>query len=106
MKTVRGFKLVRLRKDGTYGPLFMNRRQRLEPGKWLPAEDHRTKGFKHRPGWHLTKVPVAPHLSTKDRIWIEVEVKDYQEIQKPVHQGGEWILANWMKVIGPMEVAA
>lgn len=44
-----GYKLFRQRKDGTLGPLFINRRQRLEVGKTYEAEEHRTKGFAFRP---------------------------------------------------------
>jgi hypothetical protein len=47
------YKLFRVRKDGTLGPLFINRPQRVPVGKALVAEDHPTKGFAFRPGWHV-----------------------------------------------------
>lgn len=50
MKTIKGYKLLRLRKDGTLGPLFINARMRIPVGKWLKAESHPTKGYALRPG--------------------------------------------------------
>ena len=47
------YKLLRIRKDGSIGPLFINQKQRVPIGEWLDAEDHPTSGFAHRPGWHL-----------------------------------------------------
>ncbi len=93
-------KLVRKRKDGSIGSLFINRRAKLPFGKWLQAEDHPTKGYAHRPGWHCTFRPEAPHLSMKGRVWVEVEVEDYTVCKRPVSQGGEWLLAQRMKVLG------
>lgn len=101
MKTLRCFKLLRKRKDGTLGPLFINARQVIPIGEWLQAEDHPTKGFQHRPGWHVALKPEAPHLSTKGRVWMEVEVEDYRYFSRPVCQGGVWVLANRMRVLGP-----
>ncbi len=98
------YKLLRRRRDGTLGPLFINRPQVIPLGQWLPAEDHPTKGFAHRPGWHVAPEPIAPHLSTKDRVWMRVEIKDYATLQRPVCQGSVWFLAKWMKVLGPIEL--
>ena len=100
---MKAYKLLRQRKDGSLGPLFINRRQRIPIGEWLQAEDHPTKGYAHRPGWHTAAEPVAPHLSTKNRIWMEVEIDDYHSFKRPAHQGGEWLIANRMKVIGPVK---
>lgn len=93
------YKLVRLRKNGTLGPLFINRKQIFPINIWMPAEDHFTKGYSHRPGWHVTRNPYAPHLSKKGRVWVKVEVKDFEEIVRPENQGGIWWLAKWMKVL-------
>jgi hypothetical protein len=71
------FKLFRQRKDGSLGPLFINRNLVVPIGQWLPAEDHPTKGFAHRPGWHVSREPNAPHLSSEGRVWMQVEIKDY-----------------------------
>lgn len=99
-KIIPGFKLVRLRKDGTLGPLFINARQRIPIGKWLKAEEHLTKGFAFRPGWHCTTKPIAPHLSEKGRVWVKVSVKNATKIVRPDIQGGTWLLAKWMRVDG------
>jgi len=98
------YKLFRVRKDGTIGPLFINRKQRVEMNVWLDAEDHPTKGFAHRPGWHLTERPHAPHLKmSDDRVWYMVEVEGERRITRPKSQGGEWILADRIKVLHPVE---
>lgn len=96
------YKLFRVRKDGSLGPLFINRRQRIPIGEWLEAGDHPTKGFAHRPGWHLMDEPVAPHLSEKGRAWYAVEVEGERRYPRPSSQGGEWILGDRIKVIGPV----
>ncbi len=96
---MRAYKLLTKRKDGTLGPLFINRTQRVLVGEWLDAENHPTKGFKERMGWHCTSKPVAPHLSNKGRVWCEVEIQDFTKIERPEHQGGLWYLANKMKII-------
>lgn len=101
--TTVGYKLLRLRRDGTMGPLFINRRQVIPLGKWLPAEDHPTPGYQHRPGWHAAPAPMAPHLTTKGRVWCEVELKSVQLIPRPKAQGSAWYLAKKMKVIRRLE---
>lgn len=101
---MKGYKLFRLRKDGTLGPLFINRSQVIEIGIDYPAENHPTKGFAVRKGWHLTLKPVAPHLnmvlkSGEKRVWAEVGFSDYTFYDRPESQGGAWVLANKMKVV-------
>jgi len=93
------YKLFRQRKDGTLGPLFINRKQRIEVGVTYPAEKHRTKGFAYRPGWHCCSEMNAPHLSKKDRVWCKIEIKHYTEHQRPENQGGLWYTADVMKVL-------
>lgn len=97
------YKLLRKRKDGSLGPLFINQKQRIPIGEWLPAEDHPTKGYAHRPGWHCCLSPDAPHLSMKDRIWCRVDVREIYEHKRPKNQGGVWLIAHWMKVTKIME---
>ena len=92
------YKLFRLRKDGTLGPLFINRRQRVPVGVWLDAEDHPTKGYKHRPGWHAMDAPHAKHLTERDRVWMEVELDD---VESTVMMGRTWYVAQRMRVRGP-----
>lgn len=93
------YKLLKQRTDGSLGPLFINARQRIPIGQWLDAEAHPTKGFAYRPGWHCTLAPVAPHLSTKGRIWAKVEIENYKKYNRPESQGGTWVLAERMKVL-------
>lgn len=94
------YKLLKKRKNGTLGPLFINRKQVIPVGKWLQAEEHPTKGYAFRPGWHTTNSPKADHLSMKDRVWMKVEIKDYEPLKRPANQGGVWYIAQKMKVLG------
>lgn len=94
-----GYKLFNLRKDNTLGPLFINRKQRLELNTIYAAESHPTKGYAFRPGWHVCAEQNAPHLSKKNRVWCKVEISDWSEHKRPVCQGGLWYLANRMKII-------
>lgn len=98
MSTV-GYKLFRMRKDGTLGPLFINRTLRVPVGEWLEAEDHPTKGYAHRPGWHAAPTKHAPHLSEKGRVWCKVLLEGVREYPRPKSQGGTWLLANRLKVL-------
>ena len=93
------YKLFRVRQDGSLGPLFINQRQRIVPGVWYDAEDHPTKGYAHRPGWHAGGAPQAPHLSERGRVWFKVEVEDWYAFPRPQHQGTEWIIAKRMRVL-------
>lgn len=102
---IEGYKLVTVRKDGSYGPLFINKSQRLPVGEWLPAESHPTSGFKVRPYWHATSEPVAPHLSERGRAWVRVELDGVQEYARPESQGGVWYLADRMRIVGPVTPA-
>lgn len=93
------YKLIRKLKDGSLSPLFINRKSRIPFNTWLTAESYPTKGFAVRKGFHCTVVPIAPHLSMKNRVWVEVEVDDIEYYNRPESQGGTWILAQKMKVI-------
>jgi hypothetical protein len=93
------YKLIRKMKDGSLAPLFINKKSRIPIGEWLEAENHPTKGFSVRKGWHCTLTPVAPHLSEKGRVWVQVEVEDTELYNRPESQGGMWVLAQRMKVI-------
>jgi hypothetical protein len=94
-----GYKLFRLRKDGTLGPLFINRKQRLEVGKLYHAEEHLTKGFAFRPGWHICSEMNAPHLSKEGRVWAKVRFSNYTSHVRPESQGGLWYTANKMTIV-------
>jgi hypothetical protein len=99
------YKLFKLRANGTLGPLFINARQVIPVGQWLDAEDHQTKGFAHRPGWHCTSAPHAPHLalhpkSGPRRVWCLVEIAGrVKRYDRPLIQGGAWFLAPRMRVV-------
>lgn len=93
------YKLVRKLKNGSLSPLFINKKSRMLINEWLRAEAHPTKGFAYRKGWHCTLKPTAPHLSTKDRVWVKVSIKDCEYYNRPESQGGTWVLAQNMKII-------
>jgi hypothetical protein len=96
------YKLFRLRKDGTIGPLFINKKLVIKLGEWMDAENHPTKGFQVRAGWHVMAKPEAPHLKLEGRAWYEVEVENFSEEIRPESQGGKWFLANRMRVVAPL----
>jgi hypothetical protein len=97
--TMIAYKLVRKRKDGSIGSLFINRAEKLPFRKWLEAEDHPTKGFKDRQGWHCVAIPHAPHLSLKDRVWVKVRIRNYQIHERSEHQGHLWYVAQKIKIL-------
>ena len=92
------YKLVRKLKDGSIASLFINKKDRLPFNVWMNAELYPTKNFATRKGWHCTKYPNAPHLSMKNRVWVEVEIDDYIEYIRPESQGNVWLLAQKMKI--------
>lgn len=47
----------------------------------------------------LHTTTLGPHLSEKGRIWVEVLVGDHELYQRPMSQGGTWVLAQRMKII-------
>lgn len=106
---MKAYKLFRLRKDGTLGPLFIDATLRVPEGEWLTARHDIVKsGFAVRPGWHCCFIPHAPHLMTEfavpdtklKRVWCEIEIgEDYRTYDRPESQGGAWILAEEIKVV-------
>lgn len=96
---------MRLRRDGSLGSLFIDRKAVIPIGEWLAAKCIPTDGFAVREGWHCCfDTKSAPHLKEKlasgeQRVWVECEVKDYTTYDRPESQGGCWILANKMKII-------
>ena len=100
---MKAFKLLTVRKNGTLGSLFINKAQVIPIGEWLPAENHPTKKYRNRAGWHALMKPHAPHLSQRGRVWAMIEVSDFKMIERPKSQGGKWVLANAMKVIKTLE---
>lgn len=95
-----GYKLFRKRRDGSLGPLFINRSLRIYPGRTYQAEDHRTKGYAHRPGWHICHEPTAPHLRQGgDRVWCRVSFTHNKTLRRPASQGGTWYLGSTLRVL-------
>jgi hypothetical protein len=94
-----GYKLFSLKKDGTIGPLFINVKQRLNFNEECIAEEHLTKGFAFRPGWHICSTKSAPHLSKKGRVWAKVSFRDYDTHIRPECQGGIWYTAKFITVL-------
>jgi hypothetical protein len=94
------YKLFRLRKDGSISPLFINKTQRVQVGEWLQAEQHRTKGFAFRPGWHcVPSTDSAPHLGKQGRVWARVEIENVTTYERPASQGGRWFTAERLRVV-------
>jgi hypothetical protein len=93
------YKLLRLRKDGSLGPLFIDRKLRIPVNRWCKAKAVPTKGFAFRPGFHACANPVAPHLSKKDRVWCKVLLRGVTPHLRPDCQGGLWFTANHLKVV-------
>lgn len=101
-----GFKLVRKMKDGSLRPLFIERTRDLPVDVWLDANDVPTKGYQHRPGWHILEEPYAPHLSKKGRVWVVVEFEESGSSShyRPRSQGVLWYTARKMRIIGELKL--
>ena len=100
---MQAYKLMKLRKDGTLGSLFINAKEKYPTNTWMEARHIPTKGFAERTGWHCTLQPHAPHLKTdlangEKRVWVEVEIEDVEYYDRPESQGGTWVLARHMRI--------
>jgi hypothetical protein len=93
------YKLFRKLKNGEITSLFINKKERLSYNKWYEAKDYPTKGYAIRPFWHCVGKPEAPHLTTKNRVWLKVEIEDYIEYKRPAHQGCNWYLAKKIRIL-------
>lgn len=96
------YKLMKQRKDGTLGPLFINSSQRVPLNRWLKAEAHKKKGFAFRPGWHAFPKPGAhTRLDTEreGRVWCRVEIQGVKQFSASGTEGGVWYLAKRMRVL-------
>ena len=103
------YKLVRIRKDGTLGPMFVGTDD-VFPLHMIIAgtathRRMREKVFsklgwlKFRPGLHLTLIPYAPHIGIKDAdgvikwmhddtVWVECEIPDDKDYTAEAKQNG------------------
>ena len=101
---MKAYKLLRvLRSDGLLHPLFIDKKNPTPIGVWLKAKCIPTPGFQVRMGYHCCFIPYAPHLKTElasgeKRVWCEVEIEDYTVYNRPAQQGGQWLLAQRMKI--------
>lgn len=99
------YKLFTVRKDGTLGPLFINRHQVIPVGEWLTAGTHPRKGYAVRYGWHAMLRQSAPHLMKRDgglagnRTWALVELDSATVHHRPDKQGGSWVQGERMRVL-------
>lgn len=101
---MKAYKMVRKLSDGKLYPLFINKTEPTPIGEWMQAECYPTKGFAIRKGWHCCFHPIAPHLKEvlsngEQRVWVECEVEDYTTYERGEKFGGDWILADRMKII-------
>lgn len=98
--TVEAHKLLRVRRDGSLGPLFIDKRLRIPVGRWLVAKPKRTKGYAFRPGWHaVSDRRTVKHLRQGgDRLWFLVELRGARAEVRPRGQG-TWYVARKMRVV-------
>jgi hypothetical protein len=98
--TTKAWKLFRLRKDGTLGPLFVDRELVIRPETVYTArQDIRPKTLAYRPGFHCIKHRWAPHIKMRlhngeRRVWCRVVIADYYRDKRPLTQGGMWYVAQ------------
>jgi hypothetical protein len=123
--TMTVYKLFRIRKDGSLGPLFIDASARIPLGEWINATYTPRNGYAPRGGWHCGLLPKADHLKQDDgRIWCEclIPAKQYtpedhapmfrkqgdMEMvpadghytwKRPAHQGGSWVIAGTLMVL-------
>jgi len=103
-KQIKAYKLLRLRRDKSLGPLFVGREQCIPVGKWMDCKDDLPHpGLAHRPGFHCCSEQHAPHIKMKlksgeERVWCLVTIENYEELERPVSQGGLWYVARRMKI--------
>ena len=106
---MRAYKLLRLRGDGTLGPLFVGRRLVILTGQLYKARaDLPHPGLAHRPGFHCCASMSAPHIKLRlatgeRRVWCEVDIGGYAEHRRPASQGGLWYTADTMRVLRVLE---
>lgn len=101
---MQAFKLLRLRKDGTLGSLFVGRKYAIPVNCWLTAiKDLPHPGLAHRPGFHCCSTKSAPHIKMtlkngEKRVWCSVTIKNYTVHERPECQGGIWYVADQMRI--------
>ena len=101
---IKAYKLLRVRRDNSLGPLFINKSQVIPVGVWLKAKCWPTKGFAVRKGFHCTEKMSAPHLSPYGRAWCKCDIEDYTNFERPRKQGGLWYIAQRMRITKVVKV--
>jgi len=103
------YKLVRVRVDGSFGSLFVDKSRVLPAGKWIKADlrippRRRIAGGRvlvYRPGWHAVNSPRIPHLTGRGRAVVMVFLRGgVREWKRPGAQGGTWFTARQMLITG------
>lgn len=100
---MKAYKLIRQKKDGKLYPLFIDNKWAREIGVWYEAGLFPKVGFQPRKGYHMCFIPYAPHLkedlaSGEHRVWVECDIEDYEVYDRPAQQGGQWLLAQRMRI--------
>lgn len=110
---MKAYKLLRLRADGTLGPLFVGRGQVMRPrGTYAARADLPHPGLAHRPGFHCTAKPRAPHIKLRlkngeRRVWCEVRLSGWVTPHlRPECQGGLWYTAERMQIVRVLDPVA
>lgn len=100
-----GYKLFK-RKNGKLFPLYVDANEEIVMNEWIKAkegerrDDGKVKsklgGLCYRPGFHITEIPFADHIGTKqadgtlaqakDTVWCEVEISDDVDYTEQVRQ--------------------
>lgn len=106
LNLIRCYKLVERKPDGSFGPLFVDKRSRFKPGAWYHARfDLNPSGLANRPGIHACLRPYAPHIKAKpNRVWLECYAieSECSVVPRPECQGGDWLLCRSVFVIRPV----
>lgn len=99
------YKLLRVRGDGSLGPLFVDRGLVLRPGQEYRAKTRCPHpGLAYRPGFHCTHAPRAPHIKLvlktgERRVWCRVRLRGrVTPHRRPEAQGGLWYTAEYMTI--------
>lgn len=100
------YKLLRKRKDGSLGSLFVGRSFILKKNiNYMASTNLPHKGLAYRPGFHCCSKPIAPHLKMtlsngEQRVWAYVELDgEIEKIKRPECQGGIWYVSSMMKIL-------
>jgi hypothetical protein len=103
-KQLIAYKLLRIRNDGSLGPLFVGRNQVFTIGEWMECKfDLPHPGLAHRPGFHCCSTKSAPHIKLRlkngeQRVWCKVTIEEYELHNRPESQGGLWYVSKRMRI--------